>query len=261
MTIKKQLEPCDQYFIDERQHICPTYEMGWAKIPWKNAATFDDAIMGIASSPVFLEEIFPIDDWKEIKPIEWNEIRAKRHLNIEDGFFLVTGIYVSYGIFRFEWGDEVFFNMRPDFGFLSLATNLGEQPINEVELVVRNRLLDYYRETESIKRAIDVGEIDPFKLYTIEWWTSFWEVRGISIAKPGINEPVQKETKQERYARISVRVKEEKIKGTKAYLRVVAKEEGISVSRIKQIINANKTNPENSSWVALATSSRQSTSR
>jgi hypothetical protein len=106
---------------------------------------------------------------------------AKRHLNIEDGFFLVTGVDIRYAVFRFQWRDSVFFNMRPDFGFMSLASDCGEQPINEVESVIRNRLLDYYREIEAIKRAIDAGELNPLNLYPLEWWKRFWLVRGFAM--------------------------------------------------------------------------------
>ncbi len=46
----------------------------------------------------------------------------------------------------------------------------------------------------------------------------------------------KKETPSERRERLSARVKEEKRKGTKAFLQMIAEEEGVSISRIKQII-------------------------
>lgn len=45
------------------------------------------------------------------------------------------------------------------------------------------------------------------------------------------------ETPEDRRKRLKSRIREEKAKGTKAFLKVVAKEEGISVSRLKQIID------------------------
>ena len=44
------------------------------------------------------------------------------------------------------------------------------------------------------------------------------------------------ESPEQRRARLKTRVRQERIKGTKAFLRVVAKEEGFSVSRLKQLV-------------------------
>lgn len=58
------------------------------------------------------------------------------------------------------------------------------------------------------------------------------------------------ETPEERRKRLQARVSEEKTKGTKAFLQAVANEEGISVSRLKQLIN-DKPEPVNV-WTTLA---------
>lgn len=164
-------------------------------------------------------------------------MRAKRYLDIEDGFYLATGVNVGYGTFRFEWGNEVFFNMRPDFGFLSITTDLGEEPINPVESAVRDRLIDYYIQTGALRSAIDAGEIELPGLYTLDWWLAFWELRGLPVQGAGGSAPVT-ETPEQRRERLKVRVREEKAKGTKAFMQVVAKEEGISPSRLKQLVAA-----------------------
>ena len=184
MQFKKQLDVSEQYHLDEFRRICPTHSMRWAKIPWKNEPTFDDAIAKIAASNVLKDDVFI-----GITHDDWLDLLSKKYLCIEDGFYLATGVDARSALFRFEFRDEVFFNMRPDFSFLSLATDLNEPPINEVESVVRNWLIDCYRETEAIKRAIAVNEIDPLKLYPIETWIDFWGLRGIAIENHSLVTP------------------------------------------------------------------------
>jgi hypothetical protein len=62
------------------------------------------------------------------------------------------------------------------------------------------------------------------------------------------------ETAEIRRQRLSARIREEKVKGTRAYLKAVAEAEGISISRLKQL-TATKSTASNQ-WVDLATSSR-----
>ncbi len=59
------------------------------------------------------------------------------------------------------------------------------------------------------------------------------------------------EDPEARRERLKARVGEEKARGTKPFLQVVAEEEGISVSRLKQIVYA-KPEPTNT-WLSLAT--------
>ncbi len=259
MKINKPLEPSDQYTIDEHGRICPVYGGRMAKIPWKNEVTFDKAIKKISLSPALINNIFPPDDWTEIDPLEWDDLNTLQYLDIVEGIFLVTGITLSFGVFRFEWCEDVFFNMRPDFGFLCLVTDLNEPPINDVEAVVLKELASYnYVTFEAIKRAIDTGEIAPSELYSIDWWCSFWEKRRIQVAKPNINKSTQQETAEQRRTRITMRVDEERNKGTKNFLQIVATEEKLSTTRIKQIINK-KPKPTNS-WAALAGSASHTSS-
>ena len=180
MQWEKSLDLSEQYFQDELGRICPVHQMGWCREPWKDAATFQDAIAAIAIS-IHVREVFPAEAWTAIPLEEWRYMKAKRYLGIEEAFYLATGVDVSEPLFRFQWGADEFFNMRPDFGFRSLTTDLGEMPKNDVESAIRDGLIDYYRETEALKRAIDVAEIVPQKLYPIEWWQNFWAVRGIDI--------------------------------------------------------------------------------
>ncbi len=181
MQLKKSLDPSYQYFLDNDGRIRPIHQMGWSKEPWRDAATFDDAIAAISTS-AHTCDIFPPQDWVRIPLEEWRDLEAKRYLDVEDAFYLATGVDVRYALFRFQWGTEIFFNIRPDFGFLSLTTDLGELPINAVESAIRDGLIDYYRETEALKRAIDAAEIDPLKVYSIEWWQDFWKARGVVTA-------------------------------------------------------------------------------
>ena len=73
------------------------------------------------------------------------------------------------------------------------------------------------------------------------------------------------ETPEARRERIRARVREEKAKGTKAFLRVVAAEEGISQSRIKQLVKDDAPVEEdelkNSPWAGLATNTKQTSSK
>lgn len=73
------------------------------------------------------------------------------------------------------------------------------------------------------------------------------------------------EAPEARRERIRARVREEKAKGTRAFLRVVADEEGISTSRLKQLINddvpAKNDSPKSSSWGGLLTNTKQTSSK
>jgi hypothetical protein len=194
MPLNMTLSPSEEYSIDDSGRICPIYQMGWVKHPWKNAATFDEAITSIAGSKSFQDDAFPSGDCIGIPQDEWSDLLAKRYLDLEEGFFLATGVRVSWAVFRFDWGNDVFFNMRPDFCFMCLATDLGEQPINAAESKFRDKLLDFYRETDAIKRAIEAKELEPMKTYTVEWWREFWKVRGISV--PDEPETAEKPTEK-----------------------------------------------------------------
>ena len=59
------------------------------------------------------------------------------------------------------------------------------------------------------------------------------------------------ETPEARRIRIKARVREEQAKGTKAFIQVVAREEGISASRVKQLVST-KPDPVNV-WAGLTT--------
>lgn len=52
------------------------------------------------------------------------------------------------------------------------------------------------------------------------------------------------ETPEQRRTRLQVRIGQEKAKGTKAFLRVVAQEEGISHSRLKQLVSDHRTHSD-----------------
>ena len=73
------------------------------------------------------------------------------------------------------------------------------------------------------------------------------------------------ETPEARRERIRARVREEKAKGTKAFLRVVADEEGISSSRLKQLIKddapVEESELKNSPWAGLAINTKQTSSK
>ena len=73
------------------------------------------------------------------------------------------------------------------------------------------------------------------------------------------------ETKEARRERIKARIREEKAKGTKAFLRIVAKEEGISESRIKQLVKDDAPLEDdglkNSPWADLLTKTKQTSSK
>lgn len=72
------------------------------------------------------------------------------------------------------------------------------------------------------------------------------------------------ETSETRRERIRARVLEEKAKGTKAFLRVVAEEEEISTTRIKQIVKADappeNNSPKNSPWLGMLPKTKQTSS-
>jgi hypothetical protein len=73
------------------------------------------------------------------------------------------------------------------------------------------------------------------------------------------------EAPEVRRARLRARVREEKTKGTKAFLRVVADEEGVSTSRLKQLVKDDAPLKEhgqkNHRWSDLATNKKQTSSK
>lgn len=178
MKYSKPLERWAQYSVDNLGRICPVYNFGCIMQPWKDFATFDQAIAEIAESSVFQNDTFPPDG--AIQPVEISELRTKRYLDIEEGFFLATGVTVSGSVFRFEWANEVFFNIRPDFGFHYLCSD-GDMPLlNAAEAKISSLMIDYYLEADALQRAIQFGEIDPQKLYSFEHWKEFWTSRDIA---------------------------------------------------------------------------------
>jgi len=180
-----QTSPEDEYYVDDLGRICPVHEIGWVREGWQAVPVFDEAMEGVAAFA--MTEAFH-DENEGLGAEEFSDLRAKRYLDIVDGFYLATAIDPRFGTWRFVWQGETFFSMRPDFIFRSLATNLGEAPVNILESAVRKRLLDYYRELDALERALAQGEIDVMELYPVEWWTDFWRVRGIADMKP-ITEP------------------------------------------------------------------------
>jgi len=153
--------------------------MGWVRERWQAVPAFDEAMEGVAAFA--MTEAFP-DENKGLGTEELGDLQAKRYLDIVDGFYLATAVDPRFGTWRFVWQGETFFNMRPDFIFQSLATNLGEAPINVLESAVRKRLLAYYRELDALTHALAKGEIGATELYPIEWWIDFWRVEPVRIS-------------------------------------------------------------------------------
>ncbi len=83
------------------------------------------------------------------------------------------------------------------------------------------------------------------------------------VDKPAGN--AEAEPKEARRERIKARVREEKAKGTKAFLQVVAEEEGISKSRIKQLVKDDDPLEGrvfiNPLWAGLAIKTKQTSSK
>ena len=76
------------------------------------------------------------------------------------------------------------------------------------------------------------------------------------VDKPAGN--AETETPEQRRERLRARVREEKARGTKAFVRLVAEEEGISVSRLKQLISAKPASVN--MWAGLTTTKKRGTS-
>lgn len=76
-----------------------------------------------------------------------------------------------------------------------------------------------------------------------------------------VDKPVgnaETEIPEQRRERLRARVREEKARGTKAFLRLVAKEEGISVSRLKQLFSAKPASVN--TWAGLTTAKKKGAS-
>lgn len=186
--------PNNKYLIDSDGRIRPTSPRDGI-ILWRKAKTFDVAIALIASSEVFQgyrDGAIPSDELKN-QPDEWSGwlpiIQANKYLDVEEGFFLATGVIVPNACFQFEWKGDVFYNIRPNLCFLLLleTDGVGELPINMAELVICESLEEKCSmEIQAIQRAIQAGEIDPKKLYSAEWWREFWKQRKCFVLFDGI---------------------------------------------------------------------------
>lgn len=184
MKIKpvKPLKPSEQYDIDERGRIRPVRNWNWILDKWKDYPSFEDVITSIASSPVFQEDILSPRPWNGVTPEEWDDIVAKRYLDIEDGFNLASGIDVRRSLRAFYWRDEVFFAVRPDFGYRTLITDFQEPCINEAESTVQDLMLECGNLASSLYRAVQASELNPLELYPVEWWQDFWKLRHVNLA-------------------------------------------------------------------------------
>jgi hypothetical protein len=185
-TAQKKLHPCHLYSIDDMERVRPVHEMGWVIEAWMDKQTFDEAITAAAGS-LHIDDAFRDNKDELLTSEDWDWLQAIQYLDIEDGFFLATGVDMRLAVFRFRWGKDVFFSMRPDFGFVSLGTMFGAEPINMVESEIRDRALGNALEAESMYRAIKAGEIDPMKSNTLEWWLKFWSRRGFTIHNDSVS--------------------------------------------------------------------------
>lgn len=165
----------------------------------------------------------------------------------------------------------------------------GEQEMREFELNELNahfqycgkiaRLFNYPTSTpatptEWIERALS-------KRISIPWleWANAHDVlpgvlkgKVLTVDKSGLVNLVDRplddvlsESPEARRERIRERVDAEKAKGTKAFIRVVAEEEGISSTRLKQLLkddaDINKVAQINSQWAGLVTKTKQASSK
>ncbi|MGQ0443619.1 MAG: hypothetical protein ACT4O2_00450 [Beijerinckiaceae bacterium] len=80
-------------------------------------------------------------------------------------------------------------------------------------------------------------EIEEWKAISAPTATDL-ETKEIRLAELQRELGVNTETPEQRRKRLKARLREEKAKGTRAFLQVVAKEEGISPSRLKQLTSA-----------------------
>lgn len=161
-------------------------------------------------------------------------------------------------------------NFKPTERYITgkaLIERWGEQPSIHPQVYIlakirESRLIDchpIYGGTEA--SFSDIGVLPPLEtgLFALSQIEQI-EAEDFSIA----TEP-KNETASQRRERITARVREEKTKGTRAFLQVIAKEEGLSTSRIKQIIKgdvpAKKGKLNNSPWEGLLASTRQTSSK
>jgi hypothetical protein len=191
-----QASPEDEYFVDEFRRICPLDLGRQAQSQSQDMSSFDEVMERVVA--LAMTDAFP-DPSYGLGTEELSDLRAKRYLDVVDGFYLATAVNPRLGVWRFTWQDSVFFSMRPDFVFKSLITDLGEAPINLLEVAVRKRLTDYYRHLDALKYALAEGELEAQGLYTVEFWTEFWKVRdlaapeadGVSNAAPAQDRPLK----------------------------------------------------------------------
>ena len=150
--------------------------------------------------------------------------------------------------------DSVDFGQDPyDIGKLddnSYPPNIYHHLINFLKDFAEENLL-------VLRHLIEQGELSTKQIEAIN--RKIQQMEDIQRYKPRpilLEGESHKETPEERATRIRARIAEEKAKGTKNFNEVVAEQEKLSVSRIKQIRGGKK--KSNTGWEGLIASRRQS---
>jgi hypothetical protein len=129
---------------------------------------------------------------------------------------------------------------------------------NAAELLVQDTTQHWVTEVSTPEETLSLGETQAFTITRRHLFLLRSDVE--SFGKPAESASVG-ETPEQRAVRLTARIAEEKAKGTRAFLKVVAVEEGISISRLKQIRVARIKKPAPNIYSQLVATKSQTSSK
>lgn len=110
-------------------------------------------------------------------------IIASDSLDVDNGVSIVSGINCKRCAVLVAWGGQKYFTVRPDFGLLSIMSNLCEPGLNKYEWQLRHSLLGYHEHVYAIFDSVKAGHLSFTARHSYEWWVNFWKSRGFKIHK------------------------------------------------------------------------------
>jgi len=171
------------YLVESGNKIIPTAKgidsRPLKKTP-KTTETFSQALGWLMKNYGCRDAGLIVDDrldWKEDVRAYCDSLSPSDGLTVAEGFFILTGIFVERAAYLFEFEGQIYFSMRPDFGTLSLTSDLEEKSLNKYERVIQDHLFEYEFEIGSICQAVGDRKIlldARTKRAPLSEWVSFF---------------------------------------------------------------------------------------
>lgn len=171
-----------QYFIDEEGRITLPASCMFSEKKYACELTYEAALDKLLTD--FREECLDSSRYA-VTPSLIADLKLQHYLGVEEGLCLVTGIYfdVIARSTTFRWGEGTYFPIRPDLAYLAITRDLDVVPLNPVERETLNFMSMFSDYFEALFLAIEAEEVFVGRKYTFDWWSEFWNRRGVNIAE------------------------------------------------------------------------------